>query len=127
MPRLHKRVSVLMKDEIPTEHEEQRVFVQWFRRRYAPVRIFAIPNGGFRSRATAGRLKAEGVMRGIPDLFVPEWNLWIEMKRVKGGRLSPDQVNWKQYLEEIGNTVFVAYGAQNAMELVDDFIDKKSA
>lgn len=127
MPRLHKRVSVLMKDEIPTEHEEQRVFVQWFRRRYAPVRIFAIPNGGFRSRATAGRLKAEGVMRGIPDLFVPEWNLWIEMKRVKGGRLSPDQVNWKQYLEEIGNTVFVAYGAENAMELVDDFVDKKSA
>ncbi len=127
MPRLHKRVSVLMKDEIPTEHEEQRVFVQWFRRRYAPVRIFAIPNGGFRSRATAGRLKAEGVMRGIPDLFVPEWNLWIEMKRVKGGRLSPDQVNWKHYLEEIGNTVFVAYGAQNAMELVDDFVDKKSA
>lgn len=116
-----------MKDEIPTEHEEQRVFVQWFRRRYAPVRIFAIPNGGFRSRATAGRLKAEGVMRGIPDLFVPEWNLWIEMKRVKGGRLSPDQVNWKHYLEEIGNTVFVAYGAQNAMELVDDFVDKKSA
>lgn len=127
MPRLFKRVSVLMQDIIPTEHEEQRIFVQWFRRRYAPVRIFAIPNGGFRSRATAGRLKAEGVMRGIPDLFVPEWNLWIEMKRIKGGRLSPDQVNWKQYLEEIGNTVFVAYGAENAMELVDDFVDKKSA
>lgn len=116
-----------MNDIIPTEHEEQRIFVQWFRRKYSPVRIFAIPNGGFRSRATAGRLKAEGVMRGIPDLFVPEWNLWIEMKRVKGGRLSPDQVNWKQYLEEIGNTVFVAYGAENAMELVDDFVDKKSA
>jgi len=127
MPRLFKRVSVLMQDIIPTEHEEQRIFVQWFRRKYSPVRIFAIPNGGFRSRATAGRLKAEGVMRGIPDLFVPEWNLWIEMKRVKGGRLSPDQVNWKHYLEEIGNTVFVAYGAENAMELVDDFVDKKSA
>lgn len=127
MPRLFKRVSILMQDIIPTEHEEQRIFVQWFRRKYSPVRIFAIPNGGFRSRATAGRLKAEGVMRGIPDLFVPEWNLWIEMKRVKGGRLSPDQVNWKQYLEEIGNTVFVAYGAENAMELVDDFVDKKSA
>lgn len=127
MPRLFKRVSVLMNDIIPTEHEEQRIFVQWFRRKYSPVRIFAIPNGGFRSRATAGRLKAEGVMRGIPDLFVPEWNLWIEMKRIKGGRLSPDQVNWKQYLEEIGNTVFVAYGAENAMELVDDFVDKKSA
>lgn len=114
-------------NDVATEHEEQRIFVQWFRRKYSPVRIFAIPNGGFRSRATAGRLKAEGVMRGIPDLFVPEWNLWIEMKRIKGGRLSPDQVNWKQYLEEIGNTVFVAYGAENAMELVEDFVDKKSA
>jgi hypothetical protein len=107
---------------IPTESEEQIAFIQWFRRKYRPVRIFHIANGGFRSKRTAAKLKSEGVMRGVPDLFVPEWNLWIEMKRIKGGRLSPEQRDWKRYLEEIGNTVFVAFGCEHAMELVDNFV-----
>lgn len=112
-----------MKEFIATEHQEQVIFVQWFKRKYSPVRIFAIPNGGYRSRVTAARLKAEGVMRGVPDLYIPEWNLWIEMKRIKGGRLSPEQRDWKRYLEQCGNTVFVALGAEHAMQLVDDFIE----
>lgn len=111
-----------MMDHIPTEHEEQITFVQWFRRKYPRVRIFAIPNGGYRSRATAAKLKAEGVMRGIPDLFVPEWSLWIEMKRIKGGRLSPEQRDWKRYLEDVGNTVFVAFGCQHAIDQVEIFL-----
>ena len=116
------RNSVLM-DRIPTEHEEQREVVKWFRRKYAPVRIFAIPNGGFRSRATAGRLKAEGVARGVPDLFVPAHNLWIEMKRVKGGRLSPDQRDWIKYLEGLGNTCLVCHGAEDAKAQVRAFFE----
>jgi hypothetical protein len=32
--------------------------------------VFAVPNGGGRSKAEAGRLKAEGVVPGIPDLCV---------------------------------------------------------
>lgn len=115
-----------MKDYLPSEHEEQVAFVQWFRRKYSPVRIFAIPNGGYRSRSTAARLKSEGVMRGVPDLFIPEWNLWIEMKRVKGGRLSPEQRDWKHYLEQCGNTVHVAFGAFDAMNYVDEFADKNN-
>ena len=54
---------------IPTEHEEQRELVRWFRQTWPGVRIFAIPNGGARSPATAGRLKAEGVSSGVPDLL----------------------------------------------------------
>ena len=107
---------------IPTESQEQIAFVQWFRRKYRPVRMFHIPNGGARSKRTAAKLKSEGVLRGVPDLFIPEWNLWIEMKRTKGGRLSPEQRDWKRYLEDIGNTVFVAMGCEHAMELVDKFV-----
>lgn len=115
-----------MKEYLPTEHEEQVAFVQWFRRKYSPVRIFAIPNGGYRSRSTAAKLKSEGVMRGIPDLFIPEWNLWIEMKRVKGGRLSPEQRDWKRYLEELGNTVHVAFGCVDAMDFIDKFVSQNN-
>ena len=112
-----------MTDRIPTEHEEQREVVRWFRQKYRLIRIFAIPNGGYRSRATAGRLKAEGVARGVPDLFVPAHNLWIEMKRVRGGRLSPDQRDWIKYLESLGNTCLVCFGADDAKEQIDVFMD----
>ena len=113
-------------DRIPTEHEEQREVVKWFRRKYGPIRIFAIPNGGFRSRATAARLKAEGVSPGVPDLFVPFHRLWIEMKRVKGGKLSPEQRDWQRYLvDECGHTWMVCHGAEDAKAQIDAFMEEQ--
>lgn len=78
------------------EHDLQRSCVMWFRLQYPGRVIFAIPNGGGRSKAEAGRLKAEGVLAGVPDLFIAEaagqWHgLFIEMKDGKNGRLSPSQ------------------------------------
>lgn len=103
---------------IPSEHYEQREFVQWFRQTWPGVRIFAIPNGGYRSIATAGRLKVEGVSSGVPDLFVPDWSLWIEMKRAKGGVLSPEQKDWIAYLESCGYFCIVAKGAEDGKEKI---------
>lgn len=100
---------------IPTEHQEQAAFVQWFRMSFPKVRIFAIPNGGARSKATAGKLKAEGVSPGVPDLFVPEWGLFIEMKRTRGGSLSDVQDDWIDYLEDAGYTVLVCKGCDAAI------------
>ena len=114
-----------MKDKLPSEHWEQVQVVSWFRRKYGPVRIFAIPNGGWRSKVTAMKLKVEGVARGVPDLFVPQFNLWIEMKQVKGGRLSPEQRDWIRYLEEVGNTVLVCHGHEHAMEQIDAFMAER--
>lgn len=34
------------KTTCPTEHEEQKAFVRWFRLQYPNTLIFAIPNGG---------------------------------------------------------------------------------
>lgn len=101
-----------------TEHEEQREFVMWFRQTYRGTRIFAIPNGGKRVRTTAARLKAEGVSPGVPDLFVPAWGLWIEMKRKKGGVLSPVQKDWIAYLGDIGCQVIVGQGFLDAKNKV---------
>jgi len=104
----------VLTDRIPTEHEEQRELVRWFRQTYREVRIFAIPNGGARSKATAGRLKVEGVSPGVPDLFVPAWRLWVEMKRTKGGNLSAEQKDWIAYLESVGFSCIVGKGADDA-------------
>ena len=106
----------MVNDTLPTEHEEQRLFVQWFRRSYPGVRIFAIPNGGYRGKTQAAKLKAEGVSSGVPDLFVPAWALWIEMKRQKGGSVSLEQKDWHKYLISIGHKVLIAKGFDDAVE-----------
>lgn len=99
---------------VPTEHEEQRELVAWFRRQYEGVRIFAIPNGGSRSQREGGRLKMEGVSAGVPDLYIPAWRTWVEMKRQKGGSLSAEQKDWRDYLQSIGDTWLVAKGCEEA-------------
>jgi hypothetical protein len=96
-----------------SEHVEQREFVSWFRKSYPGVRIFAIPNGGKRSLVESGRLKVEGVSSGVPDLCIPAWCTWVEMKAV-GGLLSKDQREWRQYLHSVGHKVIVAFGTEDA-------------
>lgn len=113
-------MSVLT-DRLPTEHEEQRELVRWFRQTWPGVRIFAIPNGGARSQATAGRLKAEGVSSGVPDLFIPAWGLWVEMKRSKGGSVSAEQKGWIAYLESVGFCCIVGKGAEAAKGQISAF------
>ena len=107
---------------IPTEDAEQMEFVQWFRRTYPGVRIFAIPNGGQRHPAVAAKMKATGVSKGIPDLFIPEWKLWVEMKRVKGSTVSPEQKDWMQYLSEKDYSTMVCFGAEAAKKQVLFFV-----
>jgi hypothetical protein len=114
---------------VPTEHEEQRNLVRWFRQTFGlvtkgGVRIFAIPNGSQRSRTTGAKLKAEGVSAGVPDLFVPAWTLWIEMKRAEGGSVSAEQRDWHAYLRSIGHTVLVCRGFSHAREEIEAFVKK---
>ena len=112
------------RDRVPTEHEEQRNLVRWFRQTFKDVRIFAIPNGSQRSRTTGAKLKAEGVSAGVPDLFVPAWCLWIEMKRAEGGSVSAEQRDWHAYLRSIGHTVLVCRGFSHAKEEIEAFVRK---
>jgi len=108
----------------PSEHDEQVGFINWFRAKYPDVLIFAIPNGEKRAISVAKRLKAEGVVRGIPDLFIPQWTLWVEMKRVSGGRLSPEQKSMIIYLESVGQTVIIGKGATDASKKIMEFCDE---
>lgn len=111
---------------VPLEHAEQKGFVNWFRDRFPSVLIFAVPNGDHRAITTAKRLKAEGVVAGIPDLYIPAWNLWVEMKRREGGRLSEDQRSIIAHLESVGHHVIVGKGAEDASRQVLTFLQNKS-
>lgn len=106
---------------VPYESVEQCRFVAWFRLQYRDVRILAIPNGGKRFGREAQKLRAEGVSPGVPDLYVPAWGLWIEMKRRTGGVLSAAQKDWIEYLRSIGQTVFVCAGAVEARRMITEW------
>lgn len=105
---------------LPSEHEEQCAFISAFRKTFPGVRIIAIPNGGWRDIKTAARLKAEGVCKGVPDLFIPEWRFWIEMKRQKGGRASEEQKDWIEYLTATGYKAVVCKGKDEALQAAFD-------
>lgn len=112
----------VLKDTFPSEHYEQARLVMWFRQTYRPMRIFAIPNGGLRSKAAAAQLKVEGVSPGVPDLFIPGLKLWIEMKRIRGGRVTKEQKDWIKYLASVGYVCFICSGAEDAKLQITDYI-----
>jgi hypothetical protein len=93
-----------------TESHLQTACVTWFRLQYPKhkMRLFAIPNGGQRAIGTAVRLKAEGALAGVWDLFLAVPNLrphgadlgglFIEMKAPKG-KLTDSQIHFASALE----------------------------
>lgn len=109
---------------IPKEDEEQIMLVSWFRLAFPNVLIYHVPSGQLRRLLVALKLKKMGVVPGIPDLFIPEWKLYIEMKRVKGGALSNAQKDVIAYLESCGYECIVAKGFDNARLQIFDFKKK---
>jgi len=107
-----------------SEHMEQARVVMWFRRTYPDTLIFAIPNGGLRSKSQAMNLKVEGVVPGIPDLFIPAWRVWVEMKKAKGGKLSQKQQLMIKYLQGVGYCVIVGHGAEDAINQLTEKYDE---
>jgi hypothetical protein len=75
----------------------------------------------------ATKQKAAGAKRGIPDLFLPVpidsyHGLYIELKRVKGGSLSPEQKIWASLLRQQGYMVAVCKGATEAKEIIEKYL-----
>ena len=89
--------------------------------------MFHVPNGGGRSKAEAGRFKAEGVKAGVPDIFLPVpsqgmHGLFIELKRLKGGTVSREQKAWMEALTMQGYAAVVCRGAAEAEEAICDYL-----
>lgn len=114
---------------VPTEHVEQVALVGWFDMQYPALRgrLAAVPNGGARHKAVAGKLKAEGVRKGYPDLqlLMPRGGyhgLIIELKRAKGGRVEPEQADWLEWLAGQGYMAVVCKGADQARETIKRYL-----
>ena len=98
--------------------------------RHAGMLMYAIPNGGARSSITGARLRDEGVLAGVPDIFLPcpsggKHGLYIEMKRQKGGRVSAPQKAVMQALRMQGYEVAVCHGWQEARGCIEQYLARE--
>lgn len=121
-------------DLLEAQHQE-RVFglVEFWKGRFSDLSaLFAIPNGGFRHKATAAALQRQGVRAGVPDMFLPVpracfHGLWIELKRLKLGEVSEVQAAWLNYLEGQGYRAIVCWGWRAAWEELCEYLGADEA
>lgn len=114
-----------------SEHEHQVALFAWAEGatdRWPELALmFAIANGGKRGSGEAGKLKAEGVKRGVPDLCLPVprsvWHgLYVELKRV-GGKPDERQLEWRAQLRAQGYRSEIVEGWQAARDLIVRYLE----
>jgi hypothetical protein len=99
------------------ERDLQVACVKWCQTK--GIFIFAIPNGGYRTAREASSLKSQGVMAGVPDLFLPDLRLFVELKAPSGyGRVSADQEAVIERLRGSGYGVLVTNSFEEFKEVV---------
>lgn len=115
-----------------SEHDLQVAVFEWvyWQKRKMPElgNLFAIPNGGKRHPAIAAKMKAEGVMRGVPDCFlaVPtetSHGLFLEHKWGKGG-MSEHQLVWRDKLMCWGYDVQVSRSFEESKNILLAHIER---
>ncbi|MCQ2349106.1 MAG: VRR-NUC domain-containing protein [Paludibacteraceae bacterium] len=117
--------------EFKDEHTLQSVCVFWFKVNYPKYTIHSIPNGGKRDIVTAVKLRNEGALSGVPDLFIAAMKgghggFYIEMKNGKKGRVEPNQRTLMQKLSEEGYRCEVCRSYEEFKRMVNDYFGKDS-
>jgi len=109
------------------EHYEQTFVFHYFDVHHPSIfdMMFAIPNAGKRSQKVAGQFLAEGLKKGVPDIFVdiaidPYHGLRVELKRstVTVSNVSDEQWEWLDKYEARGYKAGVAIGYRECIDLI---------
>lgn len=113
-----------------TEHGHQVALFAWAALnvgKYPELQwLHAIPNGGLRDKITAGKLKAEGVRKGVSDVSLPVRRkvfsgLYIEMKK-PGGKASKEQIEFGEFVQNQGFLFYVCDNWQYAANIIESYL-----
>lgn len=121
-------VPALVPDETETKIQQQliRAFALKWPHIYASGALFAVPNQGKRKKATASRMKAEGMVKGVADLIL----LWpsngyhgavLEMKAA-GGIVSEAQSRWLAAREKSGYKSGIEYSLEGGLKFFEEYL-----
>ena len=112
-------------ENVPLEKEEQQKLCKWLKTN--KIKHWANGLGvklDYDVKYMAS-LRSQGHYKGIPDVTVllPSGKvIFIELKRIKGGVVSPEQKKWIKDLQDLGYPAKVCYGADEAIEFVKEEI-----
>lgn len=111
------------------EHDLQTRCVTWFRYRFPHLTplFFSVPNGGYRNKAEAARLKAEGANAGVSDLILQipagKWSsLNIEMKA--GSSQREEQKVYQTYVQASGGRYELCRSYEQFVVLVVGYVSQ---
>ena len=109
-----------------TEHHMQARFFAVIRRTHPNLLAFAIPNGFLKTKTMRIRAWREGVLSGVPDVFIPmprgsHHGLFLEFKTTKG-RVSPTQQEFLNLVASRGYRAEVVYSLKQALEVLKDYM-----
>ena len=112
------------------EHGLQSRCVRWFRLQFPNRRhnLFAVPNGGYRTKTTAALLKDEGQLSGVDDLILLVRKgtcgaLLLEAK-VKGNYQSSNQKQWQKMIEADGYEYRIFHTIEEFIEIVTEYLSR---
>lgn len=112
------------------EHGLQSRCVRWFRLQFPNRRhnLFAVPNGGYRTKTTAALLKDEGQLSGVADLILLVRKgtcgaLLLEAK-VKGNYQSPNQKLWQKMIEADGYEYRIFHTIEEFASIVTEYMSR---
>lgn len=108
------------------ESEIQRAFVTWFNLQHPTKMLFAIPNGGARSKIEAAIMKGEGVVPGVGDTFLMFGNshyygLFIEFK-AGDNKQSEKQKEFEQYCIQYKYKYVVCWSVEEGIHEVTEYL-----
>lgn len=111
-----------------SEHDEQAALFEWAALIPELRWMHAIPNGGARHPAVAGKLKAEGVKRGVADIFLPlprggAHGLYIELKAGKG-RATAEQDEFIDAMRAAGYSAYICRGFEAARAVIEMYLER---
>lgn len=116
--------------DVPLEEDDQVALIKWFDD-WAPAdlkgRLAASSGGARMAMKTAVRQKRAGSRKGYPDLNLLTQRhgfagLLIELKRLKGGKLEPEQADWLDFLNQQGYMAVVCVGLEAAKRTIIDYL-----
>jgi hypothetical protein len=129
------------------EFAEQKTLLRWWGMAHKGLGVpdhrllFAIPNGAYLGGGKlgamrGGRLRAEGMVAGAPDLFLavprerqvegglcwPASGLFIEMKKTHGGKWSSEQREMAQILIDQGYAFALCRGWEEGVKEIEKYL-----
>lgn len=113
-----------------SESSEQQALFEWATWNISRLPdlewLHHVPNGGMRHKATAARLKREGVKAGAPDIYLDVarggyHGLRIELKAGRN-RPSAEQLRWGIALQQRGYSWHVCYGWFDAARVIVEYL-----